>query len=111
MVGLIDLSNWKKQDNIIVELHREQGINITARQWRNEVEKWNKMFVEGKVDYYITHSNSLGFKATTDYEEAKIARDDYLKRAFDMFKKARDCDRAFKQKGNIEFDFEKGTIK
>ncbi len=110
MIEKIDLTNWKKQSEIIVELHREYGINISSRRWRTEVQKWNKLFSDGIVDYYITHSNSKGFKATKDYQEAKIARNDYLKRAFNMIKKANECDKAFKQKANYQIDFEKGEL-
>ena len=110
MIEYVDLKDWKKQRDIILELHRENGINITPREWRNQVEKWNKKFAEGDVDYYITHSNSKGFKATRDYQEAKIARNDYMKRAFNMLKKARSCDVAFGKIDNFKMDFEKGEI-
>lgn len=111
MIELIDLTNWKKQKDIIFELHRDYGVNITSRDWRNQVEKWNKMFCEDKVDYYITHSNSKGYKATTNYQEAKLGRDDYLKRALNMLKKVKECDSAFSVKNNYKYDFEEGEIK
>ncbi len=110
MIELVDLSNWKKQGDILVELHREHGINLTSREWRKQVEIWNKKFANGEVDFYITHSNSSGFKATRDYQEAKIARNDYLKRACNMLKKAKECDMAFRVKNNLQFDIEKGEI-
>lgn len=106
----IDLSNWKKQKDIIFELHREYGINISSREWRIQVETWNKRFASGEVEYYITHSNSLGYKATTDYLEALIGRNDYIKRAVNMLNKARNCDKAFGHLHNYKFDFEKGEI-
>lgn len=108
IISNVDLSQWKTQKQIIYELHN-CGINICSRTWRNEVEKWNKKFYEGEVGYYISHSNK-GFKATTEYEEAKLARDDYIIRALDMLKKARDCDKSFKQFHNFKIDFEKGEI-
>ncbi len=110
MIELIDLTNWKKQKDIIFELHHEHGINISSREWRSQVEKWNKKFADGIVNYYITHSNEKGFKATTDYSEAKIARNDYLKRAYTMIKKAAECDRAFREKVNYKMDFEEGEL-
>lgn len=111
MMTKINLSNWKTQKEILIELHREYGINISSREWRMQVENWNKKFTDGSVDYYITHSNIKGYKATTDYQEAKIARNDYLKRAFNMLRKARECDKAFQQKKNYTFDFEAGEVK
>lgn len=108
MVDLIDLSKWKKQKDIIIELHRECGINISPREWRKQVECWNERFANGEVDFYITHSNHLGFKATRDYQEAKIARNDYLKRARNMIAKAKACDKAFSVIDNIQFEFSEG---
>ena len=51
MIELIDLTNWKKQKDIISELHHEHGINISSREWRSQVEKWNKKFADGIVNY------------------------------------------------------------
>lgn len=109
MVELIDLTKWKKQKEILLELHREFGINITSREWRTAVEKWNKLFASGDVSFYITHS-SKGFKATTDYQEALLSIKDYQKRAFNMLEKANTCKKAFVRLENYKFDFEKGEI-
>lgn len=110
MIELIDLTEWKTQKVILLELHREYGINLTSREWRIQVEKWNRKFKDHEVDYYITHSNSLGYKATRNYQEAKIGRNDYVKRALDMLKKAKDCDIAFGNMNNLRADLEKGEI-
>ena len=112
MIDLINLSDWKKQKEIILELHREYGINISkdGREWREAVEKWNKKFASGDVPFFVTHSNSKGFKATINYQEAKIARNDYMKRAFNMLRKARECDMAFGNLHNFKMDFEKGEL-
>lgn len=113
MVDLVDLTQWKKQKQIIEELYQNYGIIVSkdGRKWRNAVERWNKQFTDGDVGYFITHSNIKGFKATRDYEEAKIARNDYMKRAINMFKKAHDCDKAFGRLDNFKIDFENGEIK
>lgn len=109
MIELVDLSDWKKQDEIITELHREWCKTINAREWRTAVEKSNKRFANGEIDYYIAHS-SKGFKKTKDYADAKLSRDDYLKRAANMYFKARDIDKAFGNLKNFKIDFEKGEI-
>ena len=109
MIELVDLSTWKKQDVILTELHRDWAINISSRKWRTEVEKWNERFSRGEVKYYIAHS-SKGFKKTNNYEDAKLSRDDYMKRAFDMLKKARSVDKAFGNLKNYKIDFEKGEL-
>ena len=111
MISFVDLSEWKKLKDIKFELHRDYGIDISrdGREWRTAVERWNEAFINGNVDTYITHSTK-GFKATKDYNEAKLARNDYLKRAFNMIKKARNCDKAFNHLSNYKIDFEKGEI-
>lgn len=111
MITKVNLSNWKTQKEILVELNREWGLNVSSRTWRMAVERWNMKFAENEVPYYITHSNIMGYKATTDYKEARIARNDYLKRAFNMLRKAHDCDIAFQHKKNYMFDFEAGEVK
>lgn len=111
MIELIDLKNWKKQKEIIFELHREYGINITSREWRTQVEKHNRKFASGDVDFYIAHSTSKGFKATKDYKEALESRNDYLKRAINMIAKAKECDYGFRHLGMQKIDFEEGGLK
>lgn len=111
MIELIDLSVWKNQKDILKELKEVYDIKTSSREWRNQVEKWNKRFATGEVDIYITHSNKYGYKATKIYEEAKIGRDDYLKRALDMLKKVRECDRAFRDRKNLKYDFMEEKIK
>ena len=112
IIELSNLSDWKKQEEILNELFCNYNISISSREWRNAVNRWNKKFLSGDVDYYITHSNSKGFKATINYEEAKIGRNDYIKRALNMLKKARECDKAFGVKDNYKFDFDnEGEIK
>ena len=110
LINLIDLSNWKKQKSIILELHREYGINISSRTWRSKVNKWNSKWRYGEVPYYITHSPKLGFKATIDYKEARIGRNDYLSRLKANKENILDCDEGFMKKFNYKIDFETGDI-
>lgn len=111
MIDKVDLSNWKKQKEILLDLHREYGINTTAREWRNQVKKHNKKFGDGEVNYYIVHSNNKGFKATNKFEEAKEGRNDFISRGKANFERARDCDRGFERLYNFKIDFESGEIK
>lgn len=112
LIELIDLKNWKKQKEIILELHREYGINISrdGREWRDAVQKWNKKWKYGEVPFYVTHSNRLGFKATTDYKEAKIGRNDYLSRLKANRENILACDEGFEKMYNCKIDFETGEI-
>ena len=108
MINYVDLSDWKKMKDIKIELHRDYGINISkdGREWRNEVKKWNKLWSTGDVSYYITHSNSKGYKATVNYEEAKIARNDMISRGKSCFESARDCDEGFERLNCCKLDLD-----
>ena len=102
MVDLIDLKNWKKQKDIILELHREYGINISSREWRIQVEKWNKKWAEGKKDFCITHSNLYGYKATTSFEEAMIAINDFRSRRRKMYQREKDIIQGFQNRNQCQ---------
>ncbi|MBS7021152.1 MAG: hypothetical protein KH135_04730 [Firmicutes bacterium] len=111
VIELLDLSTWKKQKEIISELHRDYGINISSREWRNAVTNWNKKWAEGEVDYCITHSNVNGFKATTNVEEAQIGINDFRSRRNKMYQREKDILEGFKRKNMYQFDFEKGELR
>lgn len=111
LVDLIELSGWKKQKEILSELHREYGINVTSREWRNAVVDWNKKWAFGEVNYCITHSNTNGYKATTDVNEAQIAINDFRSRRNKMYQREKDIMKGFETKNVFRFDFEKGEMK
>lgn len=111
LVDLIELSNWKKQKEILSELHREYGINISSREWRNAVVDWNKKWANGEVDFCITHSNIKGYKATNDVKEAQIAINDFRSRRNKMYQREKDIIQGFERKSMYQFDFEEGVIK
>ena len=110
LIDLVDLSNWKKQKDILLELYTKYSINITSREWRSQVKKWNKKWRYQEVPYYITHSSQLGFKATTDFKEAKIGRNDYVSRLKANKDNILDCDEGFQRYYNCKIDFETGEI-
>lgn len=111
MIDLVDLKKWKKQSEILDELYTKYNVNISARAWRNQVKKWNKRWELGEVDYCVTHSNQLGFKATTDLKEAMIAVNDFRSRRNEMYKNEKAILGGFVSKMNLKIDFEKGEIK
>lgn len=112
MVEFVDLSEWKKMRDIRFELHYEYGINISrdGREFRYAVQKWNERFFAGEAPYFITHSVQKGYKATTDFNEAKIAMNDYISRSRIMEKQARGIQQGFERLNNCKYDFESGEI-
>ena len=113
MIELLDLSDWKKMKEIRLELHREYGINISkdGREFRTAVKNWNKKWRYGEVPFYVTHSNLKGYKATTNFEEAKEGRNDLISRGKSCFESVKDCDEGFERHNNYKIDFETGEIK
>lgn len=111
MVDLVNLSDWKKQKDIILELHRDYGINTTSREWRNAVADWNKKWAEGETEYCVTHSNVKGYKATNDAKEAQIAINDFRSRRRKMYQRERDIEQGFKRRNMYQIDFEKGGLR
>ena len=105
MINEVDLTNWKTQKEILIEL-KTKGINTNSRSWRSAVEKWTKRFSEGLEKKYITHSNQFGFKATTDIREAKIGINDYISRSRDMERKAREAVQGFEHLDNLQLNFD-----
>lgn len=112
MVEFVDLSEWKKMRDIRFELHYEYGINISrdGREFRYAVQKWNERFFAGEAPYFITHSVQKGYKATRDFNEAKIAMNDYISRSRIMEKQARGIQQGFERLNNCKYDFESGEI-
>ncbi len=113
MIQKVDLSDWKKMKEIRLELQRRHGINLSKdnREWRKAVKRWNKLWSTGDVPFYVTHSNIKGYKATTDFKEAKIGRNDMISRGKSCFESVRDCDAGFEHFNNFKIDFETGEIK
>lgn len=110
IVELVDLSKWKKQKEILDELYIKFNINISSRTWRSEVEKWNKKWGEGEVDYCVTHSPKLGFKATNVYQEALVGVQDYNSRIINMSRSKRNMIQGFAKKNNMKINLETGEV-
>jgi len=110
MIELVDLSNWKKQKDILDELYKNYNINISSRTWRSKVEKWNRDWGEGKVDYCITHSPNYGFKATSKFEDVLIGIKDYESRIKKMYLTKRNLLQGFIKRYNLKIDFKTGEI-
>lgn len=107
----MDLKNWTKQRSILKDLYVKHNIDISPRQWRHYVKHWNDKWAMGETDYCITHSNQLGFKATTDLDEAMIAVNDFRSRRKNMYLREKAILDGFKNKFNLKIDFDEGVIK
>ena len=83
---------------------------IMNMEFRYAVQKWNERFFAGEAPYFITHSVQKGYKATRDFNEAKIAMNDYISRSRIMEKQARGIQQGFERLNNCKYDFESGEI-
>ena len=111
MIELVDLRDWKKQKEIISDLYVFHNIDMSPRRWRMLVQEWNDKWANGQVDYCITHSNQLGFKATTDIDEALIAINDFRSRRHNMYLREKAIIDGFRSLSNYKIDFEEGCIR
>ena len=51
---VLSLTDWKKKKEILEELRKD--FDISERTFRKLVEQNNRLYGQGKVDYYIAHS-------------------------------------------------------
>lgn len=105
---IIDLSNWKKIDTILVELHLKT-LTLDRRNLRNYIAKHNKRFCEHKTDIYIAHGPK-GYKATKSVDEINASINDLYVRSIDMLKKYYSTKKAMRENCNAKLDLEKEGI-
>ena len=98
---VLDLNNWKKKDEILIELRK--NFDISERKFRKLVEQNNKLYGQGRVDYYIAHS-SRGYKLTFNWEEMKKSIADNRKRAITMLVDCSKAEKAFQKRNQIKME-------
>jgi len=82
--GYLD-EGWKTKDEIVYFLNHVCGLDIGERALRQYFADINKSYGDGKVEYFIAHSN-LGYLMTTDPKLIMDSLEDYAKRSFTMLK-------------------------
>lgn len=100
----LDFDKYKHKKEIINSL-KSKDVYIDEREFRKRLQINNKMFSEGKVDFYIAHS-CKGYKKTFNWEEIKKSIRDNRKRAITMLI---ECDRAekqFQRRNNMRLELE-----
>lgn len=102
ILDILSLSEWKKKREILKELHNKE-YSISERTFRKLVEQNNKLFGEGKVDYYIAHSYR-GYKKTFNWEEIKKSVVDNRKRAITMLVDCKKAEEAFQKRNQIKME-------
>lgn len=98
---VLSLTEWKKKKEILNELRKE--FDISERQFRKYIEQNNKLFGQGKVDYYIAHS-SRGYKKTFNWEEMSKSIADNRKRAITMLVDCSKAEKAFQRRNQIKME-------
>lgn len=110
LIELVDLTEWKKQKDIILELYKKYNITISSRTWRSQVEKWNKSWGEGNVNYCISHSPQLGFKASNRFQDVIVGINDYNSRIKKMSISKNNLLRGFIRSLNLKLNLETGDV-
>ena len=100
LIELVDLSDWKKKQEIIKEL-KQQDLIIDERKFRAIVKHHNKSFYNHDTDIFIAHS-CKGYKATKSEEEIRDSIADNRKRALNMLYEESQVKRALGE--NINFN-------
>ena len=105
---LIDLTEWKTKKQIEEELKNE-GVAISERFFRLQVERHNDMYFAHIKDTYIAHSDK-GYKLTKDKEEIIKSIEDTKKRGIDQLSKYHKCLKALGENANINLRIEEGEL-
>ena len=105
---LIDLTEWKTKKQIEEEL-REQGVAISERFFRLQVERHNEMYFAHIKENYVAHSER-GYKLTTNKEEIIKSIEDTKKRGLDQIVKYHKCLKALGENSNINLKIEEGEL-
>ena len=97
----VSLFEWKTKRTILDELSSE--FDISERKFRKLIEQNNRLFAEGKVDFYIAHS-FRGYKLTFNWDEIKKSVVDNRKRAITMLQDCRNVEMAFQRRNQIKME-------
>ena len=101
---IVDLSNWKKKKDILVEA-AANGVPMDERAWRLYVEKHNMRYWIHEEDEYIVHSNK-GYKLTSDKQEIRESIEDNKKRGLNLLWKHSQTMKALGEVDNLRMDLE-----
>lgn len=99
ILEVLSLTQWKKKRDILKQLDFE----ISERSFRKLVEQNNKLFGQGKVDYYIAHS-CRGYKKTFNWEEMQKSIADNRKRAITMLVDCSKAEKAFQNRNQVKME-------
>ena len=94
----LDLSVWTKKDIILKHLKNVSDVKDLNRQFRSDVARNNRMFLQGEKPHYIVHSNSNGYKWAANEEEIANSTRDLERRAFTMLKHANDVKKSLRER-------------
>lgn len=99
---VLSLTEWKKKRVILQRLKLNRLI-LGEREFRKQVEKNNKMYGDGVVDYYICHSQN-GYKLTYNWEDLEISIRDKRKRALTMLAECSKAEKQFQRRNNVKME-------
>lgn len=108
MLEIIDLSEWKKKEQILEE-YKELGIGMKERTFRKLVEMNNKCYYDHTTEWFVAHGNK-GYIKTKDPEIIKKSISDGKKRAIALLKIYRDTKKALGENDNLKLELENEEI-
>ena len=94
------LYDWKKTDEILADLKKDKGLEISGRTWRSFVNNYNNNFNEQET--YIVSSNK-GYKLTIKRKEIKKSAIKDLRLGISLIKNAREHLKELGEKDQLTF--------
>lgn len=99
---VLSLTKWKKKKQVLSELNN-QGLKISERAFRKQVEINNKLYGNGQADYYIVHS-CKGYKLSFNWDEIEKSISDKRKRALTMLAECSKAEKQFQRRNNLKME-------
>ena len=96
----IGLEEWKTKRNILNQL-KENGVNVSDRQWYMFVEKHNLYYCDHLENRFIAHSKTRGYIITNDYELIRASWRDFEKTAKNLLWKVSRYKRGYAEHNNM----------
>ena len=103
LTDFVDLSVWAKKDVILNHLKNYTDIKDIDRQFRSDVAKNNRMFLQGEKPHYIVHSNNRGYKWAANEEEIANSTRDLERRAYTMLKHSAEVKKSLNSRNQSSF--------
>lgn len=103
LTDYLDLSVWTKKDVILNHLKNLSDHKDLGREFRNDIFRNNRMFLQGERSHYIVHNNKLGYKWAANEQEIADSTKDLERRAFTMLRHTSEVKKSLRSRNQESF--------